>query len=370
MSSVARASGALEIHQFVPILQPWDAVGNHVLEARRALRRSGLDGAIWAAGIDPQFRGAARSYRRFARRRSRGGGSKRMLLYQAASWSCGIVDFLLDRPETKVLSYHNFTPPAYFDPYDAGVACSLRWAIDETRCLAAQVKVAVAASEFSAIDLREMGVPSVHVVPPFLPPSMSAQPDPRTLAALTAGRTGLNLLFVGRLTPHKGHVQLVRLLALVRASIDPGARLFLVGSKGPAIYMHVLARHIDRLAPGAVVLTGPVSDAQLAAYYAQADMFVCLSEHEGFGVPLIEAMRAQVPVIAYDAGAVGETVGGAGVLVRTLDPAVLAEVVARVAADRQLQAELRKRQAARAAELEAFPREQALISALWEAAGT
>jgi len=367
VSAAARAAGALEIHQFVPILQPWDAVGNHVLESRQALRRSGLDGAIWAAGIHPQFGGTARPYRRFARSRSRGSG-KRLLLYQAASWSCGIVDFLLDRPETKVLSYHNFTPPEYFDPYDAAVASSLRQAIAETRTLAAKVKVALAASEFNAVDLREMGIPSVHVVPPFLPPNISAQPDPRTLAELTAGRTGLHLLFVGRLTPHKGHVQLVRLLAMVRAAIDPGARLFLVGSKGPAIYMHLLARHIDRLTPGAVVLTGPVSDAQLAAYYAQADMFVCLSEHEGFGLPLIEAMLAQVPVIAYDAGAVGETVGGAGVLVRTLEPAVLAEVVARVAVDKRLQAELRHRQTLRAAQLEAFPREQALISALSEAA--
>lgn len=231
------------------------------------------------------------------------------------------------------------------------------------------MKVALAASEFNAIDLREMGIPSAHVVPPFLPPSISAQPDPKTLAALTAGRTGLQLLFVGRLTPQKGHVHLLRLLGVVRAAIDPGARLFLVGLKGPAIYMHLLARHIDRLTPGAVVLTGPVSDAQLAAYYAQADMFICLSEHERFALPLIEAMRAQVPVIAYDAGAVGETMGGAGVLVRTLEPAVLAEVVGRVAAEKQLQAELSERQAARAAELETFPREQSLISALWEAAG-
>src|SRR5262249_54354899 len=226
------------------------------------------------------------------------GGGKRLLLYQAASWSCGIVDFLLDRPEAKVLSYHNFTPPEYFDPYDAVVSSSLRQAIAETRCLAAKVKVALAASKFNAIDLREMGIPSVHVVPPFLPPGISAQPDPSTLTALTACRTGLQLLFVCRLTPHKGHLQLVRLLAMFRAAIDPGARLFLVGSKGPAIYMHLLARHIDRLAPGAVVLTGPVSDAQLAAYYAQADMFVSLSEHQGVRLALIEAMRGHVPLYA------------------------------------------------------------------------
>lgn len=368
MSAAVRASGALEIHQFVPTLQPWDAVGNHVLEARQALRKRGLEATIWAAGIHPRFMGTARSYRKFARSAARA-GRKRLLLYQAASWSCGIVDFLLHRPETKVLSYHNFTPPEFFDPYDADVAYSLRRAIGETRRLAREVKVALAASEFNAIDLREMGIPSVHVVPPFLPAGISAEPDRNTLAALRAGHWGLHLLFVGRLTPHKGHVHLVRLLALVRAAIDPRARLFLVGSEGPAIYMHLLARYIDRLAPGSVVLTGPISEAQLAAYYAQADMFVCLSEHEGFGLPLIEAMRAQVPVIAYDAGAVGETLCGAGVLVRTLEPLVLAETVARVAADSQFQAELRVRQAARAAELEAFPREQALISALWEAAG-
>src|SRR5207237_6902141 len=113
--------------------------------------------------------------------------------------------------------------------------------------------------------------------------------------------------------------------------------------------------------------TGPVSDAALAAHYRHADAFVCLSEHEGFGVPLVEAMRAELPIVAYDAGAVGETLGGTGVLLRTVDPRAVAEVVARVAGDAALRPELTRRQLLRAAELESFPRDEAIVRALQSA---
>jgi glycosyltransferase involved in cell wall biosynthesis len=128
--------------------------------------------------------------------------------------------------------------------------------------------------------------------------------------------------------------------------------------------MEALARLAERLAPGAVTFTGGVSTAELVAYYRRADVFLCMSEHEGFGVPLVEAMRMRLPVVAYDAGAVAETLDGAGVLVGTRDPRVVAEVVARVAADPALAAELCRRQLERAAELEAYPRDEMLVGVL------
>ena len=351
----------------MPALLPADAVGHHTLQTHRALQEAGVAAAIWALTIDSQLTGCARPCSDFGRGGGEGGGAS-VLLYQAASDSAGIVPMLLDRPEVKAISYHNVTPASYFEPFDPVTAAGLRAAAREVRALAPRVGAAIAASEFNAAALREMGADPVHVVPPYLGPVLRAAPDPATLAALDDRRPGTSLIFVGRIAPNKGHEHLIRLLAAMRGGIDPEATLWLVGPPGPPLYMRALQRLVDALAPGAVELAGPVSTAELLAYYRRADVFVCMSDHEGFGIPLVEAMRMEVPVVAYDAGAVAETLGGAGVLVRTREPRFLAELVARVAGDAELRLQLRRRQLQRAAELESFPRDQKLVDILTGAA--
>ena len=361
-----RAGRRLDVHQFVPSLLPRDAVGNHMLATRRELRRAGVGAAIWAGLVHPTLRRVARGYEEFPEVLPRERSS--VILYEVASWSGGVVEFLLDRPEPKLLSYHNLTPAVYFSPYEAETAAWIRMAQSELRRLCEGVRCAVAASEFNARDLRALGVEDVEVIPPHLGPCLRARPDAATLRRLRSERRGTELLFVGRLSPNKGHVHLIRLLSALRAAVDPGARLLLVGAPGPPAYVQALQRMTDRLAPGAVVLTGPVGERELAAYYAHADVFVCLSEHEGFCIPIVEAMRAGVPVVACAAGAVAETLGGAGAVVESRDPAALAEVVWRVARDGRLRAQLRERQLARARELEEFPRTPRLLAALRRAA--
>jgi glycosyltransferase involved in cell wall biosynthesis len=356
------AADALQVHQFVPVLLPHDAVGNHTLETRRALKEGGLDGRIWAVSVHPQLGRYGRPYGEFTgavRRRGR-----RVLLYQAASVSGGIVDFLIKRSEPKIISYHNLTPARFYQSYEPATAAGLTEAAQELERLARCVRVGLAASEFNAADLRKMGVRDVRVVPPYLGPGLRAEPDPDTLARLGAGKKGIDLLFVGRIVPNKAHQRLVRMMVAMRAAIDPKARLHIVGPAGPEAYRRVLVGLVERLVPGGVIFTGAVSDADLAAHYRHADAFVCLSEHEGFGVPLVEAMRARVPIVAYDAGAVGETLAGTGVLLRTVDPRTVAEVVARVACDQHLRGELTSRQLRRAAELESFPRDEVILRAV------
>jgi glycosyltransferase involved in cell wall biosynthesis len=140
------------------------------------------------------------------------------------------------------------------------------------------------------------------------------------------------LLFVGRISPNKRQDDLVRMLAYYRRCIDPEAHLLLVGAFRDQPQFHArLVALIERLGlSGAVHFAGSVDDASLLAYYRAATAFVSLSEHEGFGVPLLEAMRFRLPVVAYDAAAIGETLGGAGVLLRERDLAETAEAAAMV----------------------------------------
>jgi hypothetical protein len=151
------------------------------------------------------------------------------------------------------------------------------------------------------------------------------------------------------------------LASVIQRTIDPGARMFIAGTWGPSDYMRELFRHRERLGVQGVAFTGPISDAGLVALYESSDMLLCLSEHEGFGVPLLEAMGMGIPVVAYDAGAVAETLGGAGVLVRTLDPAVVAEAVGGLICDEALRAQVVDRQHARVAEVTSAPREDVLL---------
>lgn len=354
-------TGKLQVHQFLPTLGYRDAVGNHSIVLREALAERGVTGEIWPQIILPEMNDyAAGPYPDYARRR-RERSVREVLLYQTSTGSNELMNFLMGRPEPKFLWYHNITPPGYFHAFDPGAAMSMARGREELKVLAPQVAGAVADSEFNARDLRKLGIPAIRVVPPYLPPGLDAQPHPDLASWLRRTKTGTDLLFVGRIAPNKGHVHLLKLLAALRAAVDPGARLFVVGSWGPERYMELLFHVRDRLGLEGVVFPGSVSSERLAAYYQESDMLVCLSEHEGYGLPLVEAMRARLPVVAYDAGAVGETLGGAGVLVRTLDPQILAEVVGRVASDLELREQIVRGQEERLVEIERAPRCDVLL---------
>ena len=348
-----------EVHQFLPSLGFRDAVGNHTLGTQRALTEAGIRGGIWAESFHPEHRRRARPFIDYPRLRSARRG-RNVLLYQASTGSHGMVDFLIGRRERKLLYYHNVTPPKFYEPYDPAAAGILERGLTEIRLLCGHVDGAMANSEFSANDLRDFGVEHVEVFPPY-DKALEAEPDRGHSEWLRRTKKGIDVLFVGRLVPNKGHINLLRSFAALRAGADAPPRLFVAGTWGHVTYMEALRRVRDRLGRDGIVFSGSISDSVLAAHYREADVYLCLSEHEGFCVPLVESMRWQVPVVAYDAGAIAETLGGAGVLLRTLDPLVVAEVVARVARDEELRASIIERQNRRLAELYAIPRDQILL---------
>ena len=358
----------VEVHQFLTDLFPVDAVGAHTLATRRALREAGMGGHIWAEAFDPQYHLVARRYCHYRPDRSRTGRARRILLYQISTGSNGIVDMLhrLDAP--LAVYYHNITPPEFFEPFDEEAAHRMRRGREQLCRLAPRIRLAFAASRFSADELRSVGVRDVRLLPPFAAADQ-ATPDQRYLRCLSDGKKGIDLLFVGRVSPHKGHQQLIKVLAILAACAESEVRLFIVGYPGPHTYLGMLRRAVTRLGlEGKVVFTGTVSQAQLAAHYRAADLFLCLSEHEGFCLPLLEAMRNDIPVVAYDAGAVGELVGDAGLLLRSRDPLVVAETVMRVAADPELRRQLVECQRMRVRQVEGLQSDLVLLDAMRELA--
>ena len=176
---------------------------------------------------------------------------------------------------------------------------------------------------------------------------------------------GARWLFVGRLSPHKAQHDLVKALAAFRRFHDDRAHLYLVGGSSSGRYETALRGFVERLdLEGAVTITGAVSDAAKRAYYEAADVFVVASEHEGFLVPLIEAMHHRVPIVAYTVGAVGETLASAGLALDTKEPCTLAAAVARVVRDPQLRAQLVDAGTARRADFDITRTGPALLEAL------
>ena len=357
-----------EVHQFLPSLGFRDAVGNHTIETKRALRRAGFSGEIWAEEIHPQMRGAARIHTDYPGSKRK--PKQRLLLMQSSTGSQGLLHFFLKEPGNKTFYYHNITPPEFFEPFDPGAAISLARGREELRILSENVSLAAAASNFNKQELLELGLSNVTVIPPYLNPGLSSGPHRSQTDWIRKSKKGLDLLFVGRVVPNKGHHRLLRVLAAMKAGVDPGARLFVVGAWGPEPYMRSLFHLRSRLAlEEGVAFTGSVSEAALVSYYSEADAFVSMSEHDGFGLPLIEAMRFDVPVVAYDAGAVSETLGGSGILVREPDPALVAEAIGFLLSDSTMREGIQQKQRERVREVEAIPRDLKHVELVKELVG-
>ena len=159
------------------------------------------------------------------------------------------------------------------------------------------------------------------------------------------------MLFVGRITPNKGQHDLIESFAVVRTRV-PDAELRLVGSVTTPSYQNSLERLVKSLdLTDSVTFVGDVSDDQLRGEYASADLFCSMSDHEGFGMPLVEAAAAGIPVIAYAVAAVPGTVGSGGILLDSKDPALVATAIERVLTDDALRQDLVAAGHARVAEL-------------------
>lgn len=335
-----RVDHAVIVDQVVPNLRPGDAVSHSVLTLWRWLRGWGLSSTIFAFGIAPVYRRVARPCTAAALRTRR----PHLVLFHYATAS-PVSAVLLETGPPLALVYHNVTPPEYFHGWNDVLAESAQRGRAELAAFAPQTVAAAAFSTYSALDLSAFPEP---VVLPFPFTPLDVHPDERLLVRLRNG--GPALLFVGRLSPNKRHDHLLTLFAHYQRRVEPAARLWLVGGQEALeSYVAALRARARALALRNVSLPGHVSAGQLAAYYRAASVFVCLSEHEGFGVPLLEAMAADLPIVALAEAAVPETLGEAGVLVRQLDYALLAEVLDALVHDRDLRARVIARQRARLA---------------------
>lgn len=322
-----------EIHQLLPNLAYGDAISNHALTIRDSLRDRGYESEIFVRYLDDRVASQAKVFERQI-------APQAGLIYHHSIGS-ELTEYATSHPGAKCLIYHNITPAKFFQPYRPDFAAILDKGRAELQELAQYFKVSVGDSAYNAAELVASGFEQPGVLPIAVDPSKwNRLPDSALMEQLQDGKS--NLLFVGRITPNKCQEQLVEAFYYY-LTMDVEARLILVGegnSNDP--YYHHLLSVIDKFDLSSYVLMpGQVNDAQLLAYYRTADLFWSMSEHEGFGVPLVEAMWFDIPVLAYKSSAVPETLGKSALMFNNKEDLVPVAALAKLLVkDRALQSKV------------------------------
>lgn len=357
------------VHLFVPMLHRHDAVGEHTMALRDRLSRAGAVSRIYTQIPDPGTADQTCHYLDYESDAEAGD----VLVYQFATESA-MVPWLVGRSEPVVINYHSITPPEYFWPWSNGITRLQVGAQIELGQLAPRAALGIAVSHFDEEELQRAGCARTTVIPVAQVAVPPVQPDPAVVDRLLtrdAGR-GPRWLSVGRLAPNKCHHQTIAALFVARATMGPtglGPRLTVVGAPSEPTYARALRRYAAALglAESVELVTG-LSDAELAARYRAADVLVMLSEHEGYGVPLVEAMGQGLPVVAFDAGAVREVLGDGGVVLANKHPRHVADSVSRLLADGAEQSRLVEAGRARFAALGLADAGDRLVEALRDVA--
>jgi glycosyltransferase involved in cell wall biosynthesis len=320
------------INQWVPAAHKGDAIGDSARRVRDLLRGMGHDSHLYALTIDDSLQGDVRPF----------------VDPSARTGDLTIFHYALPSPMTaafaslssgKVLQYHNVTPARYFSAYDPALFRLASLGREELRTLVGHVDVALGDSNYNRQELEAMGFGPTGVFPIAVDTARVTRPVHRPALESILDDGLVNFLFVGRVAPNKKIEDHILLAELYKRNVDAYYRFIFVGRYDvvPRYYSMIRALMTElRLLNDRFIFTGAIPDEELAIYYRHAAVYISLSEHEGFCVPLVEAMAAGVPVLAYSAAAVPDTLGGAGVQFAPKDLEYASELLGALAFDDDL----------------------------------
>jgi glycosyltransferase involved in cell wall biosynthesis len=296
------------IHQLLPNLAYGDAISSQALMIRELLLSEGYDSHIYAQNIDPRVKAFCKPLKDIELNPSDA------LIYHH-SIGFDRVDLITGHPGKKALIYHNITPKDFFEDYNTQVAAMLTDGRKHLKDLAAVFDYNYGVSDFNCDELRLKGFKDPRVLPLLVSSEKwNFLPDAHTIKLFSDHKK--NILFTGRISPNKKQTDLVKMMYHLK-KIDPDTRLILVGGgkdERDPYYMELKSLIHDAHLEHDIIITNQISEAELKAFFMVSDLFVSMSEHEGFGVPLVEAMWFDIPVLAYKSTAVPETLGEAGIM--------------------------------------------------------
>ena len=326
----------MRIDQLIPAFHRGDAIGDTAFHLKRFFLSRGYDSEIYSLDRDPGLENESRPFASFPPPSAK---DVTILHYALPS---SLTGGLVRLPGRKAIIYHNITPAKFFAPFSAEMARISAIGRQELASLVPAVDLALADSDYNRRELDALGFNKTDVLPLFIDFGKYATPPSGFVRDIYRDdRT--NILFVGRIAPNKKIEDLVRVAFYYKKYISPLVRLVVVG-KTSALpkYYESVSRMADEfyLQPEEIVFTGHIPDEELFALYKASDVFLSLSEHEGFCLPLVESLVFDLPVIAFKTGAVPETLDGAGVLLDEKRTDRTAELVHKVVGDKKLRAKI------------------------------
>jgi L-malate glycosyltransferase len=320
------------VNQWVPAAHTGDAIGDSARRVRDLLRSMGHESELFALTIDDALKDDVLPFADPAARR----GDLTIFHYALPSPMTAAFAAL---GRGRVLQYHNVTPAEYFAPYDPALFRLASLGRSELATLVGHVDLALGDSEYNRRELEGLGFEPTGVFPIAVNTARITQPAQRPALETILDDGLVNFLFVGRIAPNKKIEDHIRLAEVYKRYVDAYYRFIFVGRFDvvPRYYSMIRALMSEyRFLDDRFIFTGAVPDEELAVYYRHAAVYVSLSEHEGFCVPLVESMAADVPVMAYAAAAVPDTLGGAGVQFAPKDLEFAAELLGQLAFDDDL----------------------------------
>ena len=338
----------MKIFQVLTTLSRGDAVSNDTLAMQKLISGHGAGkSVVYAEHLDPKFISKTiKPYHVLPRVKKND-----IMLYHLSTGTV-LNEKIKNLDCRKIVIYHNMTPPDFFVPYSGASAKLCSQGIEEARSLKDTFEAGICDSAFNLEQLRSYGYKCPLKVGPILVPfeDYDKDPDFELLEQMggpadSGAHEVKNVLFVGRIVPNKKPEDIMTMLYAYRRMYNEPVRLILAGStQGMEKYTARLRLYARKLGLDDIIFTGHITFPQILAYYRSADAFVQLSEHEGFCVPLIEAMHFRIPVIAFDSCAMPETLGGTGILLKDKNPAVMGMALHSVLFDTELREAIVKEQ--------------------------
>lgn len=313
----------IKIIQLLPTLSYGDGVGNDTLAIDKIIKEMGYMTKIYAENIDPRIeKGLVEKVEHIPKLK------KNDIIIYHLSTGTELNDKLAEYPCRRIVVYHNVTPAHFFKPYSMA---------SEELCEKGRLGVVklkdvadycLAVSDYNKQELVEAGYRCKIDTLPILIPFEDYKKEPNRAVIKKYDDDWTNIVFIGRITPNKKQEDLIKTFYYYKKYINPKSRLFMVGSyNGLERYYDRLKKYVEELQLEDVYFTGHTKFDEILAYYKVADVFLCMSEHEGFCIPLVEAMYFQIPIVAYSYTGVKETLSYAGLRFEEKDCKVAAEMI-------------------------------------------
>lgn len=296
-----------------------------MLEIQKVLQGHGFSSKIFIRFYDPRMAGHItdfREYKKFS-------APDNIVIFHFSIGS-PVSKMFFRIPDKKIMIYHNITPHSFFIDYHRILARECYKGRLEIKLFKDKVNLALGDSDFNRRELADVGYPHTGVLPILLDFSkFDIHGDPVVRRMFDNGKT--TFLFVGRLIPNKKYENIIKVFYFYKRFFNPDSQLIFAGDfRGMEKYFTALQDFTRQLELSDVHITGHVNFSELVAYYRLADIYLSMSEHEGFGVPLLEAFYMKLPVVAFDAGAVAETMNGGGVVVERKDYPSIASLLDKI----------------------------------------